>query len=59
MVNLYNPLGKISMTNDYFAQLVSAAASSCYGVAAMAAGGTTDTLKAWCWAPILRTKAFV
>ncbi|MCI6640790.1 MAG: Asp23/Gls24 family envelope stress response protein [Pygmaiobacter massiliensis] len=45
MVNLYNPLGKISMTNDYFAQLVSAAASSCYGVAAMAAGGTTDTLK--------------
>ncbi len=36
MINFYNTFGKVSMTRDYFAGLVSAAASSCYGVADMA-----------------------
>lgn len=47
MINFYNTMGKISMTGDYFAGLVSAAASSCYGVAEMATSGTTDTLKSF------------
>lgn len=45
MINFYNTMGRVSMTGEYFAGLVSAAASSCYGVAAMATNGTTDTLK--------------
>ena len=36
MINFYNTFGKVSMTGEYFAGLVSAAASSCYGVADMA-----------------------
>ena len=47
MINFYNTMGKVSMTGDYFAGLVSAAASSCYGVAEMATSGTTDTLKSF------------
>lgn len=45
MINFYNTMGKVSMTGDYFAGLVSAAASSCYGVADMATSGTADTVK--------------
>ena len=45
MINFYNTLGKVSMTGDYFAGLVSAAASSCYGVADMATSGASDTVK--------------
>ncbi len=45
MVSFYNTLGKVSMTGGYFAELVSVAAQSGYGVAGMAAGGTTDSLK--------------
>ena len=45
MINFYNTLGKVSMTGDYFAGLVSAAASSCYGVADMATSGPSDTVK--------------
>ena len=33
MITLQNPMGTISMTSDYFAELVSQAARSCYGVA--------------------------
>ena len=36
MITLKNPLGAVSMTEDYFAELVSQAARSCYGVAGMA-----------------------
>ena len=45
MIKFHNTLGTISMTNDYFAGLVTAAAQSCYGVAAMAPSGTADNLK--------------
>ena len=45
MISFYNTLGKVSMTGDYFAGLVSAAASSCYGVADMATSGASDTVK--------------
>ncbi len=36
MIQFYTPLGKVCMTNNYFAGLVSAAAKSCYGVCGMA-----------------------
>ena len=45
MITLQNPMGTISMTSDYFAELVSQAARSCYGVAGMATGGRGDDLK--------------
>lgn len=45
MIKLYNPLGKVSMTSDYFAGLVGTAAQSCYGVCGMATGGATDSIK--------------
>lgn len=45
MIKFYNPLGKVCITNDYFAELVGAAAQSCYGVCGMATGGRSDSLK--------------
>ena len=45
MITLQNPLGTISMNADYFAELVSLAARSCYGVAGMATGGAQDDFK--------------
>ncbi|MDD3429490.1 MAG: Asp23/Gls24 family envelope stress response protein [Oscillospiraceae bacterium] len=45
MVKFHNTLGTVSITNDYFAGLVSAAAQSCFGVAAMSTTGTTDDVK--------------
>lgn len=45
MIQVYNPFGKICFTSDYFAGLVSVAAKSCYGVAGMATGGKSDSLK--------------
>lgn len=45
MIQVYNPLGKIGFTSDYFAGLVSAAAKSCYGVCGMSTGGKSDSLK--------------
>lgn len=45
MIKFYNPLGRVCMTSDYFAGLVSAAAQSCYGVCGMATGGRSDSLK--------------
>lgn len=45
MVHFYNPLGKVSMTGEYFSGLVSAAATSCYGVAQMAATGPSDAVR--------------
>ena len=44
MITLQNPLGTISMNADYFAELVSLAARSCYGVAGMATGGSVDNI---------------
>ncbi len=46
MVKFYTPLGKIELSNDYFASLVSTALQSCYGVAGMHQSGTTDGMKA-------------
>lgn len=46
MIKVYNTMGKITLTNDYFAGLVSAAAKSCFGVAGMATGPRVrDNLK--------------
>ena len=35
MITRVNPLGHISLTNDYFSGLVAEAAKNCYGIAAM------------------------
>lgn len=45
MITFKNPLGAVSMTEDYFAELVSQAARSCYGVAGMATAGPAEDLK--------------
>lgn len=45
MIKFHNPYGTVSMTNDYFACLVNAAAQSCYGVAAMAPSSTAESIK--------------
>ena len=45
MISFYNTSGKVSMTGNYFAELVSAAAQSGYGVAGMATRGPSDSLK--------------
>lgn len=45
MVTFYNTLGKVSMSANFFAELVSAAAQSGYGVAGMSAGDVADALR--------------
>ncbi|MEG1781941.1 MAG: Asp23/Gls24 family envelope stress response protein [Oscillospiraceae bacterium] len=45
MIKFYTPLGKISLTNDYFAGLVGNAIISCYGVAGMSFAGPADNVK--------------
>ena len=45
MITLQNPLGTISMNADYFAELVSRAARSCYGVAGMVKSGTKQGIR--------------
>ena len=42
MIKMFTPLGKVSMTGEYFSGLVGEAAKSCYGVSGMATGGTSD-----------------
>ena len=44
MIKYNNTLGTISITNDYFSNLVSIVAQSCYGVADMATKNKADTL---------------
>ena len=44
MINIYNPQGKVILTNDYFAGLVGNAITSCYGVAGMSVAGHKDGL---------------
>lgn len=46
MIKFFTPLGKVCMTGDFFAELVSAAARSCYGVAGMASGYRPGSIKA-------------
>ena len=45
MIKFYTPLGKISLTNDYFASLVGNAVTSCYGVAGMSCAGPVDNVR--------------
>ena len=45
MISFFNAFGKVSMASSYFAELVSIAVQSGFGVAGMATGGTTDSLK--------------
>lgn len=45
MVTFYNSLGKVSLTEDYFSELVSTAAKGSFGVAGMSIHGTADSLK--------------
>ncbi len=45
MVSFYNPYGRISITESYFAELVGAASKSAVGVAGMATTGPGDSLK--------------
>ena len=45
MIKYNNTLGNVCMTNDFFANLVSTVAQSCYGVAGMSTGGRADSLK--------------
>ncbi len=47
MVKFYTHLGKIELSSDYFASLVSSALSSCYGVAGMHVSGKADGVKAF------------
>ncbi len=44
MLQLYTPVGRITITSDYLAGVVSTAAQSCYGVCGIATS-TTDNLK--------------
>ncbi|MDL2327095.1 Asp23/Gls24 family envelope stress response protein [Ruminococcaceae bacterium OttesenSCG-928-A11] len=45
MISFYNTHGKVSMTTGYFAELVSMAAQSGYGVAGMATRGPSDSIR--------------
>ena len=45
MITKVNPLGHISLTNDYFSGLVSQAAKHCYGIAAMGENPTASTVR--------------
>ena len=45
MITYYNPLGGVSLTNEYFACLVGEAAQHCYGVAGMASSSASDSIK--------------
>ena len=46
MIKIYNPQGKVILTNDYFAGLVGNAITSCYGVAGMSVAGAKDGVRA-------------
>lgn len=46
MITYFTPMGSVSLTGDYFAELVSQAAKGCYGVADMASGSAADSIKA-------------
>ncbi len=42
MIKMQNPMGRIYLTGNFFAELVSNAAQNCYGVAAMAPCGPAE-----------------
>lgn len=45
MIKFYTPLGKVTISNDYFAGLVGNAVTSCYGVAGMHCAGAADSVR--------------
>lgn len=45
MIKYRNPLGTISLTEDYFADVVSESAKGCFGVADMAARNVRDDMR--------------
>ena len=45
MITKVNPYGTITLTNDYFSGLVSQAARSCYGIAAMGQSSPTSMVR--------------
>ena len=45
MITSYTPLGEVKYSGEYFSSLVGEAAKSCYGVAGMASGSVTDTVR--------------
>lgn len=47
LISFDNTMGKVSMSGNYFAELVAIAAQSGYGVAGMAIGGPADSLKSF------------
>ena len=47
MITTINPLGSISLSNDYFACLAAQAAQSCYGVAALTPAGAGEEIKSF------------
>ena len=59
MINIYNPQGKVILTNDYFAGLVGNAITSCYGVAGMSVAGPKDGLRAVVFGPDIPEKGVV
>ena len=46
MIKIYNPQGKIILSNDFFAGLVGNAITSCYGVAGMSVANAKDGMRA-------------
>lgn len=45
MIRVENPLGRIELSQNYFAELVSHAAQSCFGVVGMVASGASQGLR--------------
>lgn len=45
MITYFTPMGSVSLTGDYFAELVGQAAKDCYGVADMSNGSAADSIK--------------
>ena len=45
MIRVDNRLGRIEISNEYFAELVSHTASSCFGVVGMVPSGTSQELR--------------
>ena len=45
MIRIENRLGSVEISNNFFAELVSYAASSCFGVSGMVASGATQGIR--------------
>ncbi len=45
MIQLYTPIGRITLTGEYLAGIVSTAAQSCYGVCGMATGNAAEGIR--------------